>query len=119
MNVSFVNDCAVDGCYRKNVGGGKQMCREHQDAYERGEKLRAFYGRVVQKAPDNAEKTQASSVPNQGRELLDRLMAAKNAEIDTANAALRNRDERGNLVHWGRAQGFMMAIKHVQNAFGL
>lgn len=49
MKFIFVNDCAVDGCYKKNVGNGKQMCKEHQNAYERGEKLKAFYGKTVQK----------------------------------------------------------------------
>lgn len=49
MNVVFLNDCAVDGCKKKNVGKGKQMCKEHQAAYERGEKLKAFYGKTVQK----------------------------------------------------------------------
>jgi hypothetical protein len=49
MNLVFVNECAVDGCYKKNVGKGKQMCKEHQEAYERGDKLKAFYGKTVQK----------------------------------------------------------------------
>jgi len=47
--IVFVNDCAVDGCYKKNVGNRKQMCKKHQAAYERGEKLVAFYGRIVKK----------------------------------------------------------------------
>ena len=59
----FVYDCAVDGCYKKNVGGGKQMCRAHQDAYERGEKLRAFYGRFVQKPADDAQTTLDTTTP--------------------------------------------------------
>jgi len=49
MNLVFVNECAVDGCYKKNVGKGKQMCKEHQAAYEKGDKLKAFYGKTVQK----------------------------------------------------------------------
>jgi len=55
MNVLFVNDCAVDGCYKLNVGKGKQMCKEHQEAYERGDKLKAFYGKIVQNKNVNSE----------------------------------------------------------------
>ena len=47
--IAFINDCAVDNCYKKNVGGGKQMCKQHQLAYESGKKLKAFYGKIVQK----------------------------------------------------------------------
>ena len=49
MNVVFINDCAVDGCDKKNMGSGKQMCKEHQAKYDAGEKLKAFYGKTVQK----------------------------------------------------------------------
>jgi len=49
MDLVFVNDCAVDGCGKKNMGKGKQMCKEHQAKYEAGEKLTAFYGKTVQK----------------------------------------------------------------------
>ena len=49
MDLVFVNDCAVDGCNKKNVGKGKQMCKEHQAKYEAGEKLVAFYGKTIQK----------------------------------------------------------------------
>lgn len=56
-NVVFLKDCAVDGCYKKNMGKGKQMCREHQEAYNNGEKLKAFYGKTVQKTiPSKKEK---------------------------------------------------------------
>ena len=48
MDLIFVNDCAVDGCYKKNKKG-KQMCNEHQQKYDSGEKLIAFYGKTVQK----------------------------------------------------------------------
>ena len=56
MSVVFINDCAVDGCYKKNMGKGKQMCREHQAAYDRGEKLKAFYGKTVQKKIVSSEQ---------------------------------------------------------------
>lgn len=49
MDFVFVNDCAVDGCKKKNMGKGKQMCAAHQAQYEAGEKLIAFYGKTVQK----------------------------------------------------------------------
>lgn len=48
MNLVFVNECAVDGCYSKNEKG-KQMCPKHQQKYDAGEKLIAFYGNTVQK----------------------------------------------------------------------
>lgn len=65
MNVVFLEDCAADGCYKKNVGDGKQLCRKHQDAYERGEKVKAFYGRTIQKKEfqrpkDNSENVKRS-----------------------------------------------------------
>jgi hypothetical protein len=47
--VTFINDCAVDGCYKKNIGKGRQMCKDHQAQYESGMVLKAFYGKLVQK----------------------------------------------------------------------
>jgi len=49
MNTVFVNDCAADGCYKKNLGKGKQMCKEHQQMYEEGKPFKAFYGKTVLK----------------------------------------------------------------------
>lgn len=49
MKTVFVNDCAADGCYKKNLGKGKQMCKEHQKMYEEGKAFKAFYGKTVQK----------------------------------------------------------------------
>lgn len=49
MKTVFVNDCAADGCTHKNVGGGKQMCQEHQDMYDKGIPFKAFYGKTVLK----------------------------------------------------------------------
>lgn len=48
MEVIFLTECAVDGCYKKNQEG-KQMCEKHQAGYDGGEKLIAFYGKTVQK----------------------------------------------------------------------
>lgn len=45
----FVNDCAADGCYKKNLGKGKQMCKEHQQMYEDGKPFKAFFGKTVLK----------------------------------------------------------------------
>jgi hypothetical protein len=49
MNTVFVNDCAADGCYKNNLGNGKQMCKEHQQMYEEGKPFKAFYGKTVLK----------------------------------------------------------------------
>ena len=49
MEALFLNDCAADGCYKKNLGGGKQMCKEHQEMYEKGIAFKAFYGKTVLK----------------------------------------------------------------------
>ena len=49
MKTVFMNDCAADGCYKKNLGKGKQMCKEHQQMYEEGKSFKAFYGKTVQK----------------------------------------------------------------------
>lgn len=43
----FVKQCAADGCYEKNLGNGKQMCKKHQQMYENGEPFKAFYGKTV------------------------------------------------------------------------
>ena len=48
MKLIFLNNCAVDGCYKRSVKG-KQMCKEHQKMYDMGHRLTAFYGKVVQK----------------------------------------------------------------------
>lgn len=45
----FVNDCAADGCYSKNIGKGKQMCAKHQEMYNKGIPFKAFYGKTLQK----------------------------------------------------------------------
>lgn len=50
MKVVFLEDCAADGCYKKNIGGGKQMCKEHEQLYNEGKPFKAFYGRTVLKA---------------------------------------------------------------------
>lgn len=49
MTVFFMNDCAADGCYKKNIGEGKQMCKEHQKMYEDRKPFKAFYGKTVLK----------------------------------------------------------------------
>ena len=49
MNIVFVNECAADGCYKKNLEKGKQMCKEHQQMYEDGKSFKAFYGKTVLK----------------------------------------------------------------------
>ncbi len=49
MKAVFINDCAVDNCYEKNLGNGKQMCEEHEKMYQEGNPLKAFYGKTVMK----------------------------------------------------------------------
>lgn len=49
MRTIFVNGCAADGCYKKNLGNGKQMCKEHQTMYDKGIPFKAFYGKIVLK----------------------------------------------------------------------
>lgn len=49
MRTVFINDCAADNCYEKNLGNGKQMCKTHQEMYETGKPFKAFYGKTVLK----------------------------------------------------------------------
>jgi hypothetical protein len=49
MDLVFVNDCAADNCHKKNLGNGKQMCKEHQQMYEEGKPFKAFYGKTTLK----------------------------------------------------------------------
>lgn len=49
MSLVFINDCAADGCYKKNLGKGKQMCEPHQQMYDEGKPFKAFYGKTVLK----------------------------------------------------------------------
>lgn len=51
LGIVFLRECCVDGCYKRNTfkKDGKQMCKEHQAMYDAGEKLQAFYGRMVQR----------------------------------------------------------------------
>lgn len=51
-NIVFVDDCAADGCKKKNIGGGKQMCAEHEKMYEDRIPFKAFYGKTVLKRKD-------------------------------------------------------------------
>ncbi len=62
MNLVFVNDCAVDGCYKKNMGNGKQMCKYHQAEYESGKPLKAFYGLTVKKKSKKATPLPSNSL---------------------------------------------------------
>lgn len=48
-NYVFLNDCAADGCRKKNIGGGSQMCKEHQKMYDKGIPFKGFYGKTVLK----------------------------------------------------------------------
>lgn len=47
MEYIFLEDCAADNCYEKNIGNGKQMCQKHQDMYDKGIPFKAFYGKTV------------------------------------------------------------------------
>ena len=47
MKTIFVNECAADGCYKKNVGNGKQMFALHEKMYEDGISFKAFYGKTI------------------------------------------------------------------------
>ena len=49
MNTVFIEDCAADGCYNKNIGKGKQICKKHEEMYENRIPFKAFYGKTVQK----------------------------------------------------------------------
>lgn len=55
MNIVFIKECAVDGCYERNTKG-KQMCNNHQLEYEQGKALKAFYGKTVQKKEFQSNK---------------------------------------------------------------
>lgn len=50
MKTVFLNDCAADGCYKKNLGKEKQMCKKHEQMYNDGKPFKAFYGKTVLKA---------------------------------------------------------------------
>jgi len=62
VKIVFINDCAADGCYKKNLGSGKQLCAKHQKMYDDGVPFKAFYGKVLlkkefqQKQQDVAEQ---------------------------------------------------------------
>lgn len=58
MNIVFINDCAADGCYEKNIGNGKQMCKKHEEMYENGTPFNAFYGKRVLKKEFQVKETQ-------------------------------------------------------------
>lgn len=49
MKTIFINECATDGCYNKNLGDGIQMCKKHQEMYEKGIPFKGFYGKTVLK----------------------------------------------------------------------
>ena len=49
METVFLNDCAADNCYNRNSGNGSQLCKKHQLLYDAGEKVKAFYGKTIQK----------------------------------------------------------------------
>ena len=55
-NIVFINDCAADGCHKKNLGKGKQLCKEHQEMYEKGIPFKGFYGKTVLKKEFQKQK---------------------------------------------------------------
>ena len=48
MNICFINECAVDGCYKKHIIKNP-FCRVHLKRIEEGETLTAWYGKRVRK----------------------------------------------------------------------
>lgn len=56
MKILFVNECAADGCYNKNLGNGKQMCKEHEEMYNKGIPFKAFYGKTLLKKEFQSKK---------------------------------------------------------------
>ena len=64
-NVVFINDCAADGCKKKNLGNGKQLCKEHEEMYEKGIPFKVFYGKtVLKKEFRNKQKEQNKKLWN-------------------------------------------------------
>ena len=49
MKVVFMKECAADGCYRMNLGNGRQLCDRHQRMYDGGIPFKGFYGKTVLK----------------------------------------------------------------------
>lgn len=70
MKTVFVNECAADGCYKKNMGKGKQMCQEHEKMYEEGQPFKAFYGKTVLKK-EYQSKQLSSTEPEESEEAED------------------------------------------------
>lgn len=61
MEYIFLEDCAADGCYEKNIGNGKQMCKKHQEMYDSGVPFKAFYGKTVLKTEfQNKQESKAN-----------------------------------------------------------
>jgi hypothetical protein len=58
MNIVFTNDCAADGCYKKNKGKGSQLCKNHQLMYDIGVSFKGFYGKTVLKKEFQKPKEQ-------------------------------------------------------------
>lgn len=48
-DIVFIHDCAADGCNKKNIGNGKQLCKKHQEMYEKGIPFKGFYGKTLLK----------------------------------------------------------------------
>ena len=62
MKTLFVNDCAADGCRKKNLGNGKQMCKNHQQMYDEGKPFKAFYGKIALKKEFQSETVSSACV---------------------------------------------------------
>lgn len=57
MRIPFLEDCAADDCHNKNLGRGRQLCKEHQQMYDDRKPFKAFYGRtLLKKSKDDIDQ---------------------------------------------------------------
>lgn len=48
MQIVLLNDCCVDGCYKKKIAKSA-FCKKHKKDYEEGKSLSVMYGKKIQK----------------------------------------------------------------------
>jgi hypothetical protein len=48
INFSLMQECAVDGCYKKKINK-RMFCKEHEKDFQDGKQLKCFYGKIIKK----------------------------------------------------------------------
>jgi|GEM_PF-3133934 hypothetical protein len=71
--IVFMNDCCVDGCYKK-IMKSSIFCKIHESEYQKGAELSVYYGKKIKKGA--ADSPSAKQVFNGSLSQVSKLKKA-------------------------------------------